>query len=269
MDSIKKVEAYYDDDVLYEWQRLERCPIEYGVTLRYMERYYDKGAKVLDVGGGPGRYAIHLAKQGHDVTLVDLSAGNVAFAKEQAKRDGVHIKAIHGNALHLDQHIDETYDIVQCMGPLYHLLEEKDRMTCIEQCLKRLKKGGLFVAAFISSYAVINDHAMHDPKGILVRPHAFKDRDKDIAYVMDPEDPGFIDAFFIHPSSIKPLMASFELEPVAIAGVEGVAGLHEPAIKEAGQETLDAWIDLAYRYSQDELTWAASMHFLYLGRKRL
>ena len=41
-------------------------------------------ARVLDCGGGPGRYAVELARWGYDVTLFDLSAGNLALAREKA-----------------------------------------------------------------------------------------------------------------------------------------------------------------------------------------
>ena len=61
------------------------------------------------------------------------------------------------------------------------------------------------------------------------------------------------------------MMAAYDLEPIAVAGVEGIAGLFEPSIVEAGEDVVKAWIDLAYHYSQDEMTWAMTMHFLYLG----
>lgn len=42
-------------------------------------------ARVLDLGCGSGRHAIHLASKGYDTTGIDLSAGSIAVAK-QAER---------------------------------------------------------------------------------------------------------------------------------------------------------------------------------------
>src|SRR5438067_7496306 len=50
-------------------------------------------ARVLDVGGGPGRYAIWLSGSGYTVTLVDLSPNLVAEADSRATRAGVAIAA--------------------------------------------------------------------------------------------------------------------------------------------------------------------------------
>ena len=45
----------------------------------------------LDIGGGPGRYSIFLAQQGHQVTLLDLSGKNIRQAIERAKEADVHL----------------------------------------------------------------------------------------------------------------------------------------------------------------------------------
>ena len=43
-----------------------------------MDKYIRPGDRILDIGGGPGRYAIRFAQRGCAVTLVDLSPGNIA-----------------------------------------------------------------------------------------------------------------------------------------------------------------------------------------------
>lgn len=44
---------------------------------------------VLDAGGGPGRYAIELAKLGYDVVLLDLTPKLLEIARKQMKKVGV------------------------------------------------------------------------------------------------------------------------------------------------------------------------------------
>lgn len=267
MDTVSKIKNFYDGEVIREWERMDRHPLEFGVTLRYMEKYYPKGASVLDVGGGPGRYSIHLAKNGFDVTLLELSANNVEFAKQKALKDKVRMQTICANALELARHTEKQFDVVQCMGPLYHLLGEKDRVSVVKQCMDCLKPGGIFVASFISSYAFLADVITKYPQTITQFKKYFLKLDEDFQNIESIENPGFTDAFFIYPQNIKPFFAQFSLEHLAVAGVEGLPGLSEPAIRELTSDIVDEWIDIAYNLSQDKLTWGASQHFLYIGRK--
>ena len=52
----------------------------------------------MDIGGGPGRYSVWLAKQGYDVTLVDLSENNIALAKQKFQEYGVQVKSYVSDA---------------------------------------------------------------------------------------------------------------------------------------------------------------------------
>lgn len=58
-----------------EWARLTTQPgaVEFAVNTNAIAFRLTQGARVLDVGGGPGHYVIWLAAQGHRVTLADLS----------------------------------------------------------------------------------------------------------------------------------------------------------------------------------------------------
>jgi SAM-dependent methyltransferase len=49
----------------------------------------EPGAAVLDVGCGPGRHALELARRGHRAHGVDISAGFVELAQQAAAEDGL------------------------------------------------------------------------------------------------------------------------------------------------------------------------------------
>lgn len=55
--------------------------------------------------------------------------------------------------LHLLDYISGKYDAVLCLGPLYHLNDEKDRIRVIKSCLETLNDNGLSAFGFISAYA--------------------------------------------------------------------------------------------------------------------
>ena len=71
---MNEVQIFYDEQY-DEWSRFDRHPIEFDVTKAYLDRYLPAApARVLDIGGGPGRYSLYLAERGHAVTLFDANA---------------------------------------------------------------------------------------------------------------------------------------------------------------------------------------------------
>ena len=74
--SRKRILEYYRSKAERERTRLidpDRCRLEFEVNLHFLERYLEPRSRILDIGGGPGRYAIEMAKQGHRVVLADIS----------------------------------------------------------------------------------------------------------------------------------------------------------------------------------------------------
>ena len=142
MDEVAAVRQNYDANAEAEWNRLSGFHYEFEITKRYLHRYL-QGKTVLDIGGGPGRYSVYLAQQGYDVTLVDLSEGNVALAKQKFREFGVHANAHVCDARDLSSLRLGKFDNVLLMGPLYHLSDVKDRARCVLQAKQHLREGAL------------------------------------------------------------------------------------------------------------------------------
>ena len=67
------VERYYDENPTKEWDRLEvrHDRVEYEVTLRALAEFLPHApARILDIGGGPGRYAIALTQRGYSADAI-------------------------------------------------------------------------------------------------------------------------------------------------------------------------------------------------------
>ena len=181
---------YYDSHPQKEWNRLEGFHFEFEITKFYLNKYL-KGKTVLDIGGGPGRYSIYLSQLGYDVTLIDLSDGNIQFLKNKMKELNINnIKAYQCDArdlskLNLDKfdnilimgplyHLFKESDREKCvlddniliMGPLYHLFKESDREKCVLEAKKLLNKDGLLFASFISVAAGMNYYLDNEPENI-------------------------------------------------------------------------------------------------------
>ncbi|MBQ7839547.1 MAG: GNAT family N-acetyltransferase [Lachnospiraceae bacterium] len=263
---LQEIERFYDEQY-EEWERLEWHLPEFEVTKRYMLKYITGNKKVLDIGGGPGRYSIFLAQQGHEVTLLDLSGKNIRQAINKAEEAGVHLDScIHGNALWLHEYLyrEEQYDVVLLMGPLYHLLQEEDRIQALKEAMRMLKPGGIMIAAFISSYAPIQDYASDLSD--------YGDIDHLLNYLNDgrnhAEDAAeFTTSYFSSREEARALMESAGLKELVFAGVENILCGKEKMLHALSDEQREKWLELAWRLSGDEKLLGMSEHFLYIGEK--
>ncbi len=166
-DHINIVRDYYDSDVLMEWNRLGEHPFEFELTVRMMNRYIKPGDSILDIGGGPGRYSLYYAGRGCDVTLFDLSSSNVNFALKKAEELNVKLDGIAGDAREANVLVNGLFDHVFIMGPMYHLLDERDRIRAINSALALLKDGGKLYVSFILIFSGMIYSMKYKPEMIM------------------------------------------------------------------------------------------------------
>ena len=91
---------YYD--VIYR-RRAERVRDE----MNFVEEIFKADAKrdvkkILDLACGTGIPTLELAKRGYEVTGMDLHEEMLEVAKRKAKREGLTIEFIQGDALEVD-----------------------------------------------------------------------------------------------------------------------------------------------------------------------
>ena len=257
------VESFYDSNAQTEWERFDRHKMEFAITKRALaEHLPPPPARILDCGGGPGRYAIHLAKLGYDVTLLDLSQGNLDLARQKAAEHGAPIADfVHGNALDLSRFADASFDVVLLMGPLYHLVEQSDRDRAVREAMRVLKPGGPLFAGFITFYAPFRDAIA---KGYL---RSFYEKHEQTQSLLDQKNAGegFTEAWFAKPAQVIPWLESLGLHTRAMLAVEGVASGHEQHMNGLDEEAFAFWTDLMYRFSADPHLWGAADHLLWVG----
>lgn len=143
---IRHYNHFNEDKRLLKKSRLP----EYLNTMRYIEKYLFKGAEIIEIGAGTGRYSLALAERGYDVTAVELVPRNVEVMKKKAK-PYYNIEIREGNACDMSAFADNTFDIVLLLGPMYHLFTERDKHLALEEAIRIAKTGGVIFASYVNN----------------------------------------------------------------------------------------------------------------------
>ena len=123
--------------------------VEYLTTMKYIKESLSgiPDPKILEVGAGTGRYSVTLAKQGLNVTAVELVTHNLEVLK--SKLDGSEpITAMQGNAMDLSVFDDHSFDLTMVLGPMYHLYSNDDKLRALSEAVRVTKPGGYILVAY-------------------------------------------------------------------------------------------------------------------------
>jgi ubiquinone/menaquinone biosynthesis C-methylase UbiE len=102
----------------------------------------DKSAKVLDVGCGPGKWAMLLAKKCSSVTAIDISPKMILLARENARKQNLNNIRFHVMSVSKLNMQDQTFDVVNCVTVLQHIFDDDEWRNAIREIARVTKKGG-------------------------------------------------------------------------------------------------------------------------------
>ena len=250
------IEAHYA--LGFERARLRRenaHRLEFVRTWELLERYLPPPpARVLDVGGGPGTYALPLREAGYDVELVDPVALHVAQA-------GL---GVVGDARELPFE-DASADAVLLLGPLYHLIEAADRLAALREARRVLTAGGVLAAATISRLASTFDGFGH---GYLADPRfaAMVERDVRDGVHHNPAPEAhpewFTTAYFHSPAEVRAEIAAAGFNVEALLAIEGPASYRHEVDEWMADERREVALEAIRRVETDPAVLAVSAHLL-------
>jgi SAM-dependent methyltransferase len=118
-------------------------------TRETLERVVPAGARILDLGCGPGTDEVPLARRGYYVTAIDWSAAMVGEARRRVEEAGVGARArIHHLGIHqLEALSPDVFDAAySSFGPLNCV---DDLPAAARGIARRLRPGGVLVASVI------------------------------------------------------------------------------------------------------------------------
>jgi SAM-dependent methyltransferase len=174
MSGSEDVKRYYDARPEEEWDRLGanlHGRIKHRIHLSVLERHLPEDALVLDVGCGPGRFAIDVIRRGCRVVLADLSGSQLDLAVEKIREAGL-IDAVEGthrlDVTDLSAFEDGTFDATLCFGGALSYAREGAPRAAAE--LRRVTRpGGPVMVSVMGVWGALRFGVVLDPPDVFER----------------------------------------------------------------------------------------------------
>jgi ubiquinone/menaquinone biosynthesis C-methylase UbiE len=226
-------------------------------------------AKVLDVGGAAGVYALWLAALGYEVHLVDASPRLVDEARARSDAAAYPLASCTvGDARALEAS-DASADVVLMLGPLYHLVEAADRHRALAEAARVLATGGVLIAAAISRWASALDGLSRD---LLTDPRFERivARDLQDGQHRNPTEriDYFTTAYFHRPDDLRREVEQADLAVEGLYGIEGPGWMFPDLAERWNDKTRQSIVLQVARLLESEpAMMGTSAHMLIAGRK--
>ena len=139
-------------------ENLRRGTARTAVVWDALQEALDEPARIVDIGGGTGGYAVRLAGLGHTVTVVDPSPDALAALGRRAAESDVRdrITGIQGDVDGLLDLVDEA-DVVLCHGVLEVVQDPAAALATIHRVLR---PGGALSLLVAQRHAAVLARAM-------------------------------------------------------------------------------------------------------------
>ena len=127
------VATFFDELGEGEWRRFDdgrTPPQSLAVHLEALRRFVAPGDRVLDVGAGPGRFTIELARLGAEVVVADISPRQLELNAEKVGAAGLEERVrerVLADVTDLSRFADASFDAAVCFGgPLSYLVDRAE-----------------------------------------------------------------------------------------------------------------------------------------------
>ena len=233
--------------------------LEFITTTKYIEKYLKKNDKILEVGAGTGAYSLYYAKQGYDVTAIELVEENITKLK-QGITEKMNIQVHQGNAVDLSMFEDETFDITLVLGPMYHLFTKEEQEKAIAEAIRVTKKGGLIYFAYITNDAVVLKVLLLEHKLL-----EYKDKhDEHFKLLNSPEE-----VFYLFlTKDFEEMMKHTNTICLHEVATDGIAQAMQMYIDQLSEEEFEEWIKYHLATCERKDLMGYSTHILHICQKK-
>ncbi|MFC2043031.1 class I SAM-dependent methyltransferase [Chloroflexota bacterium] len=269
------VRDYYKSFGENEWHRLTspEGAIEFAVTTHFLNKYLPEHGRILDIGGGPGRYTIWLAQRGYKVVLADLSPNLLHIAQAKIAEAGVQSEVediLVCDACNLSRFDDNSFDAVLCLGPFYHLTELTDREQAVSELVRVVKPKCTAFVALVSIYTLLRRTLTHKDEQHHLARSDFVSRLINEGVFFNDVPNNFNAGYAVRPQEVAPFFEKHGLMTVEILADTGFAApyaQHLAELVESNPKAYEMAMKIIISTAHDPSIWGASNHLLYVGQK--
>lgn len=259
MNYLENYYNHYDEEgrLLYRHGQ-----VEYITTQKYIHRCIEacSAGKILEVGAGTGRYSVSLAREGFQVTAVELVAHNIDQLKR--KLDGSEkITVLQGNALDLSAFDDGSFDITLVLGPMYHLYSKQEKVQALSEAVRVTKQGGYILVAYCMNEPTViqyvfgeNTLSEHLDSHMLTEDWHCISEPKDLFELIRTEE-------------IAELDAEVPVERIKLVATDGATNYMRPVIDSMTDEVFGKWLEYHLAICERQDLIGASHHTLDILKK--
>ena len=235
--------------------------LEFHYTKKILDEYIKPHSHVIELGCGGGYYGMYFADKCAEYVGIDITPENIAAFEENIKVKGLtNVKAFIGDATNLDNIADNSFDVVLCLGPMYHLPKE-ERELVFAECGRIAKDGAIIAFAYINGLGVyagacVDDNARHIYPNAEANKYVFE-------YKTSDNLPGLF--FFTSPEEMEYDAKRHKLETLKNCGLD--FWITKCAIDNMSEEQFECYWEIADRMSESRSCVGLSNHALLVCRK--
>lgn len=139
-----------------EWARFDVAPggrANLEVHRRFVRRHVGDGDRVLDIGSGPGRFAIQAVEQGAQVIVADLSPAMLDANRDRVSAAGAEhgiLERVEADVTDLSRFSDGAFDVTLGLGgPVSYAADRA--ADAVAELVRVTRPGGTVIASVMST----------------------------------------------------------------------------------------------------------------------
>jgi len=136
--------------------------LEFHYTKKILGGYISKDNRILEVGCATGYYGLHFSSKCKEYVGIDLFPHHIdIFQRKIKESDLTNLSCRVGDATNLNGVEDNSFDVVLCLGPMYHLPADMRELVFAE-CNRVCKPGGVVAFAYVNKIGTYFGVCLHD-----------------------------------------------------------------------------------------------------------
>jgi len=262
---LEKVIAHYDDYTQRGGEDARATSsrsssLEFHYTQKALSAFIATDKRVLEVGCGTGYYGMFFADKCKDYVGIDLYQPHVDLFNRKINENGLtNVTCQLGDAKNLEGIDDNSFDVVCCLGPMYHLPQE-DRELVFAECARVCKPNGIAAFAYINKVGAYTGACVHDEyrsfypnkkANLSILKHGTDDDRPEVYYFTMPEE-------------MEETAAKYGLVKIRNMGTDSFVTMS--VVDKMDDEKFQAYMELADEMVQYESCTGMSNHALLICR---